>query len=232
MKSQIIILFLSVFGFCNLSNAQTRDVNVLMSEVRERFNQVKDYEASARIKIDVDFLKIPVKQGKIWFLHPDKVKVKAPGFSLLPKRGMNFSPGQLMDAGHTAIFVRDESLAGNSVSVVKIVPGNAQSEILIATLWIDSKRKLVRKVEATTRNEGTFVMDFVFKATADAYDMPTQARITFDIRKNELPLGLTGDFERAPEEKGKKNSGRGVVTIDYLDYTINQGRAATVFNKK
>ena len=53
MKSQIIILLLSVFGFCNLSNAQTRDVNVLMSEVRERFNQVKDYEASARIKIDV-----------------------------------------------------------------------------------------------------------------------------------------------------------------------------------
>ena len=53
MKSQIIILFLSVFGFCNLSNAQNRDVNVLMSEVRERFNQVKDYEASARIKIDV-----------------------------------------------------------------------------------------------------------------------------------------------------------------------------------
>lgn len=227
MKRRILVLLISIFSSCTLLNAQNRDVNALMEDVRARFNQVKDYEASARIKIDVDFLKIPVKQGKIWFLHPDKVKVKAPGFSLLPKRGMNFSPGQLMDAGHTAIFVRDEMLAGNAVSVVKIVPGNAQSEILIATLWIDSKRKVVRKVEATTRNEGTFVMDFTFKPIAEAYDMPTQARITFDIRKNELPLGLTGDFERAPEEKGKKNSGKGTVTIDYMDYVINQGRAAS-----
>ncbi|MFM8917044.1 MAG: LolA family protein [Bacteroidota bacterium] len=232
MKRRVLILLVSIFSSCTLLTAQNRDVNELMADVRTRFNQVKDYEASARIKIDVDFLKIPVKQGKIWFLHPDKVKVKAPGFSLLPKRGMNFSPGQLMDAGHTAIFVRDEMLAGNAVAVVKIVPGNAQSDILIATLWIDSKRKVVRKVEATTRNEGTFVMDFTFKATPDPYDMPTQARITFDIRKNELPLGLTGDFERAPEEKGKKNSGRGVVTIDYVDYTINMGKAAAVFNKK
>ena len=211
--------------------SQSRDVNALMTEVRDRFNQVKDYEAAAKIKIDVDFLKIPVKQGTIWFLHPDKVRVKAPGFSLLPKRGMNFSPSQLMDAGHTAIFVRDEVLAGNNVAVVKIVPGNANSEILIASLWIDIKRKVVRKVEATMRNEGTFVMDFFFKPVAEAYDMPTQAKITFDIRKNELPLGLTGDFERMPEEKSKKNSGKGTVTIDYLSYVINQGRAASAFKK-
>lgn len=230
MKSFLILLiaFLVPMG----TSAQNTDVNRLMQEVRDRFNAVKDYEAKARIKIDVDFLKIPVKEGTIWFLHPDKVRVKAPGFSLLPKRGMNFSPGQLMDAGHTAIFVKNESIGGINTVVTKIVPGSPDSEILIATMWVDPIRKIVRKLEATTRNEGTFVMEFTYPAKADSYDMPSQVRFTFDVRKNEIPLGLTGDFERAPEEKGKKSSGRGVVTIDYLGYNINQGKAAAVFRKK
>lgn len=227
----VFILLITITSSATIC-AQSTDVTRLMQEVRDRFNSVKDYEAKARIKIDVDFLKIPVKEGTIWFLHPDKVRVKAPGFSLLPKRGMNFSPGQLMDAGHTAIFVKNEMVGGVSTVVTKIVPGNPASEILIATMWVDPVRKIVRKLEATTRNEGTFVMDFTYPAKADNYDMPSQVKFTFDVRKNEIPLGLTGDFERVPEDKGKKSSGRGVVTIDYLGYSINQGKAAAVFKKK
>jgi hypothetical protein len=226
---------LLLFAWISVSHAlvgQSLDVNQLMREVRDRFNAVKDYEAKARIKIDVSFLKIPVKEGTIWFMHPDKVKVKAPGFSLLPKRGMNFSPGQLMDAGHTAIFVKNEVLSGVNTVVAKIVPGDPSSEILIATMWVDPDRKIVRKLEATTRNEGTFIMDFTYPAKAENYDMPSRVQFTFDVRKNEIPLGLTGDFERIPEEKGKKTSGRGTVVIDYQGYAINQGKAAAVFKKK
>jgi hypothetical protein len=46
-----------------------------------------------------------------------------------------------------------------------------------------------------------------------------------------MPLGLTGDFERPSEEKMKKSSGRGMVTIQYLSYLINEGRAQKIFSK-
>src|SRR5688500_4631960 len=75
--------------------AQEKDPAILLKGVQQKFQKVKDYEAEVTIKVDVAFIKIPLKKGVIWFLQPDKIKVKTPGFALLPKRGMNFSPNQL-----------------------------------------------------------------------------------------------------------------------------------------
>ena len=215
-----------------VSSAQPiSDPAILMREVMDKFNRVKDYEASAKIKIDVDFVKIPEKQGTIWFMQPDKIRVKAPGFSLLPKRGMNFSPGQLMHGEHTVLFSRNEIVKNINSTVVKVIPGDDKSDIILATLWIDPARKNILKMEATTKNEGTFLMEFVYAAQPDRFDRPLEVKFTFDIRKNEMPLGLTGDFERPSEEKMKKSSGRGMVTIQYLSYLINEGRAQKIFSK-
>jgi len=215
----------------SMVQAQSKDGTAILEQVKEKFYTIKEYEANVKIKVDVDFVKIPVKQGLIWFMQPDKVKVKIPGFSLLPKRGMNFTPNQLLTGDYTAIFIREEKLGEYNTYVIKVIPSDETDDIILSTIWVDQKRMVIRKLETTTKSEGTISMAFQFGPVVKKFDLPDEIIFTFDLRKNELPLGLTGDFENTePRDKKSKNS-KGTVTISYLEYFVNQGRAIAQFKK-
>jgi hypothetical protein len=48
-----------------------------------------------------------------------------------------------------------------------------------------------------------------------------------------MPLGLTGDFNEENQGSGKEQKNtRGTVTINYLHYTVNQGKGLVPFAKK
>ncbi len=219
------ILTLLLVTFLTAS-AQEKDPAKLLAGVQKKFLLVKDYEADVTIKVDVDFVKIPLKKGTVWFMQPDKVKVKTPGFALLPKRGMNFSPNQLFTGDYATIYSREEKVGSVMTSVIKVIPQNDNDDIILSTLWIDPVRNVIRKLETTTKSEGTFSMLFNFSERQDKYDLPREIIFNFDLRKNELPIGLTGDFENTtPKEKSPKNS-RGTVTINYLKYFVNEGKGS------
>ena len=226
-----ILLVLAILTF-NVSIAQEKNAALILEGVKKKFALVNEYEDSVKIKVDVNFVKIPEKSGKIWYMQPGKVIVKTPGFSLLPKRGMNFTPNQLFSGDYTALYAREEQYAGVTTQVIKVIPNSDADDIILSTLWIDTQRNVIRKLETTTKSEGTFSMQFRFPAEIKTYDLPDQILFNFDIRKNELPLGLTGDFEnQGNKDKTPKNS-RGTVTITYLNYLVNQGKAIPVFQKK
>ena len=232
LKTALFHIFTSVLLLhLRPSIAQEMDADKLLSGVREKFGAIHDYEANVTIKVDVDFVKIPLKKGQIWFLHPDKIKVKTPGFALLPKRGMNFSSMQLLSGDYTAIYARDEIVDKVNTSVVKVIPKSDDDEIILSTLWIDPARNVIRKLETTTKKEGTVVMFFSFGDAVKPYDLPEKVTFTFDLRKNELPIGLTGDFETTEPKVKSSGSSRGTVTITYLNYIVNEGKAKEAFKK-
>ena len=232
MKSTFILHILTVLLLAASSvQAQEKNAQELLNRMQQKFAAVKDYEASVTIKVDVDFVKIPLKKGTIWFMQPDKVKVKTPGFALLPKRGMNFSPNQLFSGDYAVIYAREEKIGDVLTSVIKVIPQQENDDIILSTLWIDPVRNVIRKLETTTKSEGTFSMQFIFDEKIEKYDLAKQIIFNFDLRKNELPIGLTGDFENTePKTKGSKNT-RGIITITYLDYLVNQGKGVAAFKK-
>lgn len=226
-----VFIYFFLLLFPSFAYAQSRDGAAILEQVKEKFYTIKEYEANVKIKVDVDFVKIPVKQGLIWFMQPDKVKVKIPGFSLLPKRGMNFTPNQLLTGNYTAIFIREEKLGEYNTYVIKVIPDEEADDIILSTIWVDQQRMVIRKLETTTKSEGTISMVFRFGPVVKKYDLPDEIIFTFDLRKNELPLGLTGDFENTePRDKKSKNT-KGTVTITYLEYFVNQGRANSAFKQ-
>jgi outer membrane lipoprotein-sorting protein len=230
--STLIFLVLLMQVFAGQLSAQEKNADLILDGVRKKFGAVKDYEAKVKIKVDVDFVKIPEKSGTVWFLQPGQVKVKTPGFSLLPKRGMNFTPNQLFNGNYTAIYAREEKLGTVLTQVIKVIPQSETDDIILSTLWIDTDRNVIRKLETTTKSEGTFAMQFFFPQQIRTHDLPDKIIFNFDIRKNELPLGLTGDFENQRPKDKKGGNSRGTVTITYLDYIVNQGKAAAIFAKK
>jgi len=112
MKLLISLLFVLVqFGF-----SQSKDPNEIINAVITNFNKVNDYQVDVKIKVDVEFIKVPETKAKIYFKQPDKVHLEADGFAMLPKNGMEFSPSTLLKKDYTAIYEQDVELNGFTVN--------------------------------------------------------------------------------------------------------------------
>lgn len=221
-KLTILILLVCTVQFY----AQQNDAaNQLLEKVKKNFSRVQDYSVKAKIKVDVDFLKVPETEAELLFVAPDKVKINSEGFAMLPKQGLNFSPLSLLKSQYAAFLERNENYEGNECAVIKVVPMGNTGDILLSTLWVDKKNELIRKVESTTRNSGTFnILLHYDNNMVSRYPLPSAMKFTFDINKTSIPKSFTGqqEDERRPSKKNKLT--KGTVEIYYSNYKINTGK--------
>jgi hypothetical protein len=143
MKTYLISLLVIL---SSLAYSQESDIRTLLDEVKSKFTEVDDYVVDAEITVDVNFLNVPKSIAKIYFKQPDKVKLDSEGFAMLPKQGMNFSPAKLLNIDYTAIYVKNEIVDNYQTEVVKIIPNDSESDLILSTLWIDPDYKIIRKL--------------------------------------------------------------------------------------
>lgn len=225
--SIFVQIILNVSSIC----AQEFNPQPLLDSVKNKFNKVNDYTADIKIKVNVSFLKIPVKEGKLYFKKPDKVKLVSKGFAMLPKRGMNFTFNELFEKKYNAIFVKKELFNKVNTYVIKIVPLDDAADILLATLWIDRKTQTIIKLDAVSKSNGNFVTSFNYPAIANPFNLPSELIFTFDVTKATLPMGVTGDFD-AEKPKAKDNKPqKATLSISYHNYEVNKGIADSFFRE-
>jgi outer membrane lipoprotein-sorting protein len=227
-KILILILFTSV---CFAQNHKPEDV---LEMVKENFSKVKDYEVNVKIKVDVNFLKVPDSQAKIFYKQPDKIKLKSDGFALLPKEGLNFSPYSFLEGDYTSIFDKEQEIEGHPCYLVKVIPLGDRGDLILTTLWIDKDKYIIRRIESTTKTNGTFSIDLKYDNNLK-YPLPSSMVFTFNVQKMQMPKEMTGDMtEQNSEEKEKGNIDKtttGKVYINYSDYKVNVGLPDTIFNE-
>ena len=230
MKLLIALFFISIqIGF-----SQSKNPDEIINGVITNFNKVNDYQVDVNIKVDVEFIKVPETKAKIYFKQPDKVHLKADGFAMLPKNGMEFSPSSLIKKDYTAIYEQDVDLNGYKTSIVKVIPLGDQGEVILSTLWIDQKKQVIRKVESTTKTNGTFTIDFTFDDKIK-YPLPSKIIFSFNMDKMNLPATITGETNNENPDKKNKNMGsttKGQVIVNYSNYVVNKGVPDSIFEEK
>ncbi|MBK7632714.1 MAG: hypothetical protein IPJ23_18910 [Ignavibacteriales bacterium] len=223
------ILLLFQFGI-----SQSKDPDEIINAVITNFDLVKDYQVDVKIKVDIEFVKVPETIAKIYFKQPDKVHLEAEGFAMLPKKGMEFSPTSLIQKDHTAIYEQDVDLNGIKTSIVKIIPLGAQGDVILTTLWIDQKEKIIRKVESTTKTNGTFTIDFSYNDKVK-YPLPEKIVFAFNIDKMNLKGNISGDKSDSQKKNKNKPSDsrtKGKVIVSYSNYMVNKGISDSIFENK
>lgn len=225
-----IILF-TLFVFIEIF-PQQKLADELINSVITNYNKVKDYEVDVEIKVDVDFLKVPDAKAKIYFKQPDKIRLKSEGFALLPKEGLDFSPAALVKKDYTAIYEQDVILNGKKVSMVKVIPIGEQSNIILSTLWIDPIDKVIRKVESTTKTNGTFTIELSYDESLK-YPLPEKMVFSFNIDKLNLPKAFSTDGNPPSKKKRLPDAPtKGNVFVKYSNYKVNIGIPDSVFEEK
>lgn len=227
-----VMLFMALVSLVS-SYGQAQDASALIEKVKAKIEQVSDYEASGIMKTNVPFLKVPMADVVIYFKRPDKLKIKnEKGISLVPKGAVSMSLNSLMaNKQFTAIPVGIEKINGIAVRVVKLLPLDDNSEVVLSTLYIDESRLLILRARTTTRENGTYelAMDY---GKFTSYALPDKVVFTFNTKEYKLPKGVTFDYDDGSEKKKNNdqiNSNKGRLEITYKNYIINKGVDDAVF---
>jgi len=228
---QKCFLFLLVFQFAFFANAQ--DMNALVKRVKTKLDLVNDYEADGNMKTDVSFIKAPIGKVKVYFKKPNHFRLKKNGgISLLPKGGVSVNMSSLIATNDFVAIAAGESMVnGTNTKVVKLLPSNDNSDIVLTTLYIDEPNLLVKKAITTTKENGTYEMEMRYGAFAQ-YGLPEKVIFSFNTKDYKLPKGVTLEFddnEKPISDAQKMKNRKGRVEITYSNYSINKGVSDSMF---
>lgn len=223
MMKQLVILFLAAVNIF----AQQKNPDDILENVKNNFNRVNNYITDVTIKLDMDFLQVPESKAKLHFKQPDKTKFDSESFAMMPKQVLNITPSKLLAFDYTAIYIRSEKLNETDVDVIKIIPNSDSTNMLLSTLWIDSKMSLVRKVETTTKNSGTIVTELNYNSNLD-YPLPSEIKVMFKIAEANLPANPDQSIVNH-NQSGRRRKLEGSVTLTYTNYVVNKGISDHIF---
>lgn len=213
--------------------SRAQDANELIKRVKEKLALVNDYQADGVMKTDVSFMKVPESKVTIYYKKPDKFKIKKQdGISIVPKGGGNINLAALFEGNnYTAVPAGKGTFNGASVTIIKLLPLDEKSDVVVSTLYIDEKDALVKKAIITTRENGTYEMEMQYGKYTNR-GLPDTITFLFATKDYKLPKGLAFDYD-AGEQQPKTNSAagnqKGKIQISYTNYVINKGIANDIF---
>lgn len=218
--THLLLVLLALFFAAIATTRADNKGDEIVAKMRGNLDKLNTFEADIRIVIDVSYLDMPPKTGKIYYQSPGRSKIDIPGFSLLPKEGTGLFLDEVLGSGDvSAIYVGEEKLKGKPHHVLKVLPLDQSSNIVLTTLWVDAKNYTVTKAEATTKNSGSLNMAFEY-TNVKGINLPKQMEIGFQVEEFKLPKTMTGDTRRG-DDKPAENNGRGGVKISYSNYKVN-----------
>jgi len=223
----VIILTAAIYS-------QAKNPETILEKVKHEFDKVEDYQVDVKIKVDVDFLKMPDREATIYYKRPDKFHIDSENFAMLPKSGLNFSPFGFLNYKYTAFYVKEDTVNGILTSVIKVIPLEGSAEVILSTFWIDTKRNIIMKVESSRKPQGTFVIDLKYLKTSEGFWLPSSLVFSFTIDRSLIPKRFndTGDSRSKEKTKDSEKPETGKVYLNYFNYKVNTGLTDEFFESK
>lgn len=212
--------------------AAAQDISSLISKARQKIDKVNDYQAAAKMKTNVTFLKVPIATVNVYFKKPNLLKVKSEkGVSFIPKGAVSINMNSILGRNDYTVIDAGKDKVGNiPVRVARLLPNDDNSDVVLSTVYIDEITNLILKAKTTTKENGTYELEMSYGKYA-SYGLPDKIIFSFNTKDYKLPKGVTFDFDdgatKTPADKAKAKKGRAEIT--FSSYTINKGLPASVF---
>src|SRR6266404_2609953 len=154
------------------TQAEAQSAGDLIEKIKTKLDRVNDYEADARLKTNVTFIKAPIANIKVYFKKPDKLRIiNKSGISFIPKGVMNINLSNIFvnTRGFDVIDAGKDNATG--LRVIKLLPKDDTSEVVLSTLYIDEKNLLIKKSKTTTKENGTYELEMTYGKYSE-YGLP------------------------------------------------------------
>lgn len=208
---KIYFLLLFYVGL-NAVNGQEIDNDLLL--IKKRMDSIRSYEAQIKLDVDISFINMPSKYGKVQYKKGEPTKVTSRDFIMLPKRGLDLTLNELFEHPFITVNRGEENYKGVSCKVINLIPTSSKSRFSIATIFMDTRVKRIVKSEISTKMEGVFTTSLDYKNEIDV--LPTDIEVEFAVNNVKIPLRFLGKEtevdRKAIKQEGSK-SGKIFLTL-------------------
>lgn len=220
-----------ILSLCLFTKGYSQSADEAIKKVKARLEKVNDYQAQGKMKTNVIFIKAPIANIKVYYKKPDKLRINnEQGISFVPKGSVNINLNNvfLNTEGFDIIDMGVEAKSG--YRIIKLLPRDENSDVVLSTLHIDEVKGLVMKARTTTRDNGTYELQMSYGKYAE-FGLADKVILEFNTKEYKLPKGVTFDYDDGSKKTptDKMNNKKGKVEIVYTSYTINKGVPDSVF---
>tara|TARA_B100000925_G_C21953853_1_gene450237 strand:+ start:393 stop:1028 length:636 start_codon:yes stop_codon:yes gene_type:complete len=211
MKHIFITLGIIVASF---SYSQSEEAKKKITSVMKKMESIPPYSCDVKIKLDVKFINIKERIGKMVYKSPNEIDYKIKGFAFLPKKEMGATSADLFEKDFIAISLGYE----NNCDIIKVIPMDINSEIVTGQFWIDSSL-LITKMTVITKDKGSYTAELSYNNIV--HDLPSEITMSFDVKNQKMPALLTGDLESYAEEISTNDEiSKGKIKIFYFNHVF------------
>ena len=240
---RLMILFI-LFSSSLFSYEKKEDYYI--KKTNEKFNSIDDYRVDMTIKLEIPAFRMPKKKYKVYYKRPNKIKIKAKGFGILPKTGLFTSPNDNFDNLTNIKLsnykdsenIHDIIIIGDLiVDSLKLEMPNEYSRITfnpIVEVKIDTLNWVIKNVTTRLDTLKLFQINNYYKMYDNKYYMPYQSIVKYYVKDKKLFNWLNKDAGNIIGQdnlpKNNESIVEGTITVDYKKYIINKGIKDSVFD--
>lgn len=242
MFTRLLLLCLA----CNFLFTEDNAEIYFIDKTNDQFNSIKDYQVDMAIQLDIPAFRMPKKKYKVYYKQPNKIKVKAKGFGILPKTGIFTSPTdnfdnlknlELMDF-KDSVNIHDIIIRGDLIlDSLKMEMPNEYSKLTfkpIVEVRIDTLNWVIKNVTTKLDTLKLFQISNFYKTFDKKYYMPNKSIVKYYVKDRKLFNWLNKDASSMVgkgQELIQNNSiVEGTIIINYKKYKINRGIDDKIFD--
>ena len=103
---------------------------------------------------------------------------------------------------------------------LKVIPESIDSDIVLAQIWIDPETHQIMRMQAFTRQSGSYVIDFFFQKANSI--LPTKIEVTFDIENLSAPAQMITEFMGRSSSEPDSLPKEARVIVEYRNMIIHK----------
>jgi hypothetical protein len=225
-------------------NDLQKEAERLMEKLTNRLAGLRDLQATVHVQADVPRVKVRPLTAELFFLAPNRFRIRSPRLALLPRQ----NPMELFEflkgsKNYRALAMDQEKVRNQTCLVINVLPLDGGGDWQLIRLWIHQETARVYRAEMTRRNLGTVEAGYFYGSnsrtvpgTNPHQDLPDSLLFELDASIMKLPKALTADLHRSNSQPGTvavrplgAPDGKARVAMGFRWNSVNKGAAARFF---
>ena len=222
-----LLLFAGILFLLSTTWIQAQeDPSRYLDLIEKKYSGLKDYTADMKVHFDIEALKAPDMQARLYFKAPDKMKVESKRIFFLPKEGGYFNPSLFKKKDFDIRLVEHLIYDGRKAVRLRLTPMDTDTYHKGFILTVDTDRNLIREIKISP-SEGREVRAMMEYKMFANFELPTHIHLQLDMPSDE-PSGME-EFTQFGQ-RPKKITGK--VEITYSNYQVNVGLTDEIFKER
>jgi hypothetical protein len=216
------ILFLLSSGWIQAQEDSSR----YLDPIEKKYSELNDYTADVNVHFDIEALRAPDMQARLYYKAPDKMKVESKRIFFLPKEGGYFNPSLFKKKDFDIRLVEHLVYDGRKAVRLKLTPIDTDTYHKVFILTIDTDRNLIKEIKISP-SEGREVKATIEYGRFGNFELPTNIDLQLD-----MPAGESSGIKEFTQfgQKPKKITGK--IEITYSNYQVNVGITDEIFKER